>query len=201
MVGCYHDEAVVVQPCAFQMLKIQSNLSVGIVTRIEITGKVSRYSFIRYRYLPAWADYDEVIKDNPSDYMNAFCQLVYALKYLKGGADEFIVDTYEKDAVEPFKDEIDAFLRKRQLSASADWKSLGERLSGHEIEPFDLEKYVDEYMLSSKEDKGSTFLGRFFDAAMAQKAMVTLKIFESGNLLAGIPYKGARMKRRGEKKH
>ena len=31
-----------------------------------------------------------------------------------------------------------------------------------------------------------TVLGRFFLAAMEQKSMVTRKIFESGNLLAGI---------------
>ena len=31
-------------------------------------GHLPDYSFIRYRYLPAWADYREVIKDNPEDF-------------------------------------------------------------------------------------------------------------------------------------
>ena len=50
-------------------------------------GHLPDYSFIRYRYLPAWADYDEVIKDNPAEYWQAFCQMVYALQYLRVKAD------------------------------------------------------------------------------------------------------------------
>ena len=36
------------------------------------------------------------------------------------------------------------------------------------------------------EAQDSSFLGRFFFAALAQKSMVTNKIFKSGNLLAGF---------------
>ncbi len=39
--------------------------------------------------------------------------------------------------------------------------------------------------MASKDEKDVTFLGRFFLSAMAQKSMVTGKIFQSGNMLAG----------------
>lgn len=39
-------------------------------------GHLPDYSFIRYKYLPAWGDYEEIVKDNPSDYYHAFLQMV-----------------------------------------------------------------------------------------------------------------------------
>ena len=36
-----------------------------------MAGHFPDYSFARYRYLPAWGGYEEIIKDNPSDYMKA----------------------------------------------------------------------------------------------------------------------------------
>ena len=38
----------------------------------------------------------------------------------------------------------------------------------------------------SEQDKDDTFLGKFFVAALAQKSLVTNRIFHAGNLLAGI---------------
>ena len=35
------------------------------------------------------------------------------------------------------------------------------------------------------ENKSETFLGKFFNATIAQKSMVTQRIYESGNMLAG----------------
>ncbi len=52
-------------------------------------GHLPDYSYARYKYMPAWADYGEILKDNPSDYMNAFCQMIYAMKYLRGMNDSF----------------------------------------------------------------------------------------------------------------
>ena len=52
-----------------------------------------------------------------------------------------------------------------------------------EIPDFDLKKYQEEYIKA--ENKEDTFLGKFFTAAIAQKTMVTNKIHESGNMLAG----------------
>ena len=40
-----------------------------------------------------------------------------------------------------------------------------------------------EYMKA--ENKSETFLGKFFNATIAQKSMVTQRIYESGNMLAG----------------
>lgn len=148
-------------------------------------GHLPDYSFIRYKYLPAWGEYDEIIKDNPSDYYHAFCQMVYAMQYLRGDYPEFETDRYAWDIVAEWKNEIKAILNKRQADASKDWKSFGEKLSGHEIEAFSLDKYSEEYINSDESNKNNTFIGKFVIAALAQKSMVTNKIFKSGNKLAG----------------
>lgn len=149
-------------------------------------GHLPDYSFIRYKYLPAWGDYAEIIKDNPSDYYHAFCQMVYALKYLKGINDTFEKNRYDTETVAPWEAEIKSIINKRQLDACDDWKAFGEKLSGQTIEDFSLEKYQEEYRNAEAKEKDSTFLGQFIIAAMHQKSMVTNKIFLSKNLLAGF---------------
>ena len=144
------------------------------------------YSWARYRYLPAWGDYREIIKDNPSDYINAFCQMVYALKYIRTGSGTFSTGQYSPEAISPWEDAVNSIILKRQTDASEDWKTLGEKLSGQEIEPFDIEKYQNEYKQAGADEKNDTFLGRFILAALAQKSMVTNRIYQSGNMLAGI---------------
>ncbi len=46
-------------------------------------GHLPDYSFIKYKYLPAWGNYEEIVKDNPIDYLKAFCQMIYAMKYFR----------------------------------------------------------------------------------------------------------------------
>ena len=149
-------------------------------------GHLPDYSFVRYAYLPAWADYEEVIKDNPSDYYHAFCQMIYAMKYLRGMHPDFEMEQYDTDAVATWETEIRQILSKRQLDACADWKAFGEMLSGQQIPEFDLDLHQQEYRQAAAHLKDSTFLGQFFVAALAQKSMVTNKIFRSKNLLAGF---------------
>jgi hypothetical protein len=149
-------------------------------------GHLPDYSFIRYKYLPAWGEYGEIVKNNPSDYLNAFCQMIYALKFLRGLEPTFEKSRYDVAAIAPYETQIKTILTRRQLDACDDWRALGEQLSGKAIEDFDLEKYQQEYLDASKEDKDSTFLGQFFLAALAQKSMVTNRIFKSGNRLAGF---------------
>ncbi len=156
-------------------------------------GHLPDYSFIRYRYMPSWGDYKEIVKDNPHDYICAFTQMIYAMKYIRGLHKYFQLKRYDKEAIAPYEDEIKAIITKRQLDSSADWKAFGEKLSGKEIPDFDLEKYKDEYKNAADEAaKDISFLGQFFIAAMAQKSMITTKIFRSGNLIAGysIEYNG-----------
>lgn len=148
-------------------------------------GHLPDYCFIKYKYLPAWGEYEEIIKDNPSDYLHAFCQMIYAMKYLRGEIGQFETERYDWDAIGPYKEDIDRILHTRQADASEDWKALGEKISGREIPPFDLSRYQKEYRAASKADKGTTFLGKFFIAAMSQKSMVTNRIFQTGNKLAG----------------
>ncbi len=148
-------------------------------------GHFPDYGYARYKYLPAWGDYKEMLKDNPSDYYHAFCQMTFALRCLKTG-EAFETGVYAFDAVRPWEEDIRSLLGKRQTDASADWKALAEKISGCEVEDFDMSKYQNEYTTADEESRDSTFLGRFIIAALAQKSMVTNRIFTSGNPLAGV---------------
>lgn len=149
-------------------------------------GHLPDYSFIRYRYLPAWADYETVLKDNPAEYLHAFAQMVYAMKWLRGEIPELAKDTYDWEGIAKVRGSVEAILAKRQLLASRDWKELGERLSGREIPEFTDLQYEREYLEAGKREKDDTAPGRFLYAALAQKSMVTNRIFHSGSLLAGF---------------
>ena len=150
-------------------------------------GHFPDYSFARYKYMPAWDNYNEVIKDNPSDYMNAFCQMIHAMKYLGGSIGTFKLNHYDREAVEKYSDRINQILTKRQLNASADWKAFGEELSCKDIPDYDMNKYESEYLSAKNSEKNSTFLGRFIKAAISHKHMVSSSISDSGNPLTGIP--------------
>jgi len=159
-------------------------------------GHFPDYSFAKYKYLPAWGNYEEIIKDNPDDYHHAFAQMIYALKYIKGDFSLFEKEHYDFEAYKEYEDEVDRIIRKRQLNACSDWKEFGEKLSGEVIPDFDMYKYEQEYTNASKEKKNETFLGKFFVASLAQKSMVTAKIYKSGNRLAGfsVDYNGKKVK-------
>ena len=147
----------------------------------------------RAGHLPDYADYNEVIKDNPAEYWQAFCQMVYALQYLREKADAsgdgeqggFETGIYAYETVKLLEDRIHAILEKRQIDACAEWQALGGELAEREIPDFDLAGLEKEYLSAAPEEKDGTLLGAFFLAALAQKSMVTNKIFRSGNLLAG----------------
>lgn len=149
-------------------------------------GHLPDYSFMRYRYMPAWGNYTVVTKNNPSDYMRAFRQMVYALRCIRGAEGEFCLCRYDTGAVDPWASEIKSILTKRRPDASEEWKALGLRLSGFELPEFNISEYEQEYLSAQGDGKDDTVLGRFFMAALRQKSMVTNKIFMSGNPLAGI---------------
>lgn len=160
-------------------------------------GHLPDYSFVRYTYLPAWADYEEIVKDNPSDYYHAFCQMIYAMKYLRGIYPEFETGRYDTEAVSAWDQEIRGILGKRQLDACGDWKAFGEMLSGEVIPEFAITCYQQEYLQAGKKNQDNTFLGQFILAALSQKSMVTNKIFISKNLLAGFSVDYKKMGFRG----
>ena len=149
-------------------------------------GHLPDYSYARYRYMPAWGNYAEVVKDNPSDYYHAFCQMIHAMKYLRGSCDTFERKKYDTEAVAPWESGIRQILEKRQTDAAADWKAFARELSGREIGDFDPDAYTQQYTDAPEDIRDETFLGKFILAAMAQKSMVTNKIFKSGNMLAGF---------------
>lgn len=154
-------------------------------------GYLPDYSYVRFKYMPAWGEYEEIIKDNPSDYLHAFCQMITALKYLRGTIPSFELNRYDWEAIAPYRTEIEQIIGKRQLDASEDWKVFGEKLSGQTIPPYSQEDIQEEYIRADKDKKDETFLGKFIIAALAQKSMITGKIFQSGNKLAGysVDYK------------
>ena len=149
-------------------------------------GHLPDYSFIRYKYMPAWDNYRECLKDNPSDYRRAFCQMIYAMKILRDPEAAFETGIYDEEAIRPYEERIMSILTARRTDASEGWKTFGEELSGRTIPDFDVSEYVGEYRDAAPEERDDTFLGRFIIAALSQKSMVTNKIYRSGNLLAGF---------------
>ncbi len=149
-------------------------------------GHLPDYSFIRYKYMPAWDNYRECLKDNPAEYYNAFCQMVYAMRYLRGEEETFETGRYDEDNVAQWESRIKEILSTRQTDSRADWKAFGGELSGEEIPDFDETRYVEEYRNAPKGKHYLTFLGKFIIAALAQKSMVTNQIYKSGNKLAGM---------------
>ena len=148
-------------------------------------GHLPDYSFIKYKYLPAWNDYDVRIKDNPSDYYCAFCQMVYALRYLKGNYETFEKDKYDYEVVSKYENKIKEILNKRQIDACPDWLEFAQELSGKEIKDFYIDEYESEYVNAKDDEKDETFLGKFILAALSQKSMITNRVYSSGNLLCG----------------
>ena len=147
-------------------------------------GHLPDYSFIRYKYLPMWGEYKEIIKDNPSDYLKAFTQMIYAMKYIRGDISVFKVNEYDEQTIRLYLDRIKRIIEKRQIEASADWKTFGEELSKEKIDDFIIDKYFDEYTGSSK--KEDTFIERFTKGAIAHKGMVIEAIQKSNNRFAGV---------------
>ncbi len=149
-------------------------------------GHLPDYSFVRFKYLPAWGEYEEIIKDNPADYMKAFTQMIYAMKFIKGENPSFEKEVYDFEAISPWADRIRGIIEKRQLLASDDWRAFGEELSGKDIERFFINKYFLEYLEAPKKEKKDSFIGKFIRGAIAHKGMVIDEICRSGSRLAGF---------------
>lgn len=149
-------------------------------------GHIPDYSFIKYRYMPAWNDFKLLIKDNPTDYFKAFTQMIYAMKYLRGEYESFEKNTFDLQAVAQYSDRIKEILEKRQKDSSEDWKKFAEELSGETIDDFNINEYLSGYKNVPADMKDRTFIGKFLKAALDQKKMVTLKIIESNNNIAGF---------------
>ena len=155
-------------------------------------GHLPDIAFIKYKYMPAWGKYDEIVKDNPSDYYHAFAQMVYALKFLKGSIKEFKLNEY--DSLTKYSDRIRNILTKKQLSAAEDWKAFACELAGKQIKDFNVKAYPDEYIAA--ENKKETPFNLFMLHALKQKSLVTNRIYKSGNKLAGysVEYNGNSLK-------
>ena len=144
-------------------------------------GHLPDYGYAVYRYLPAWADYEEIVKNNPEDFYHAFGQMVYALKCLRTEGGVFQKDTYDTESVGPYEEEIRGILAIRRIDADLGWKDLGERLSGQVLPEFSNTTWREEYLKAGRDEKERTVLGRFIRAAIRQKEMVVGEIKASGS--------------------
>lgn len=138
-------------------------------------GHLPDYSFIKYMYKPVWKNGEEVIKDNPTEYMNAFCQMIRAMQYIRGDVDTFNVGEYAKlgNATEIAVNKI---LTTRKLNTEDEWKTFicdwlpMEAGQAQSIEEFDKYKCVREY--EAAEDKNNTSLNQFLTAARRHRIFV-----------------------------
>ena len=151
-------------------------------------GHLPDLSFIKFKYMPAWGNYEEITKDNPSDYYLAFTQMVYALKYLKGNEKEFELNKYA--SLGKYEKRVKEIICKRQLSAELDWKKFAQDLGKTKIKPFDAKDYQEEHL--NAKNKEGTLLSSFCFSAKHHKSMITNRIYKSKNKLAGysVEYSG-----------
>lgn len=147
-------------------------------------GHLPDYGFMKYSYRPAWKNGVELIKDNPADFMKAFCQMIAALQYIKGDKENFnpkeLAELEEKD-----REGIQRIINTRKADTCDEWKAFikngltrngkdgVEDLSDKEFvkEDFNKDKCVNEYL--SAGNKNQTNLFKFLDAAKAHKQFVT----------------------------
>lgn len=155
-------------------------------------GHLPDLSFIKYKYVPAWGNWNELIKDNPSDYVKAFSQMVYALKFYRGVNAEFKLNEY--DPLDKYLDRVKTIINKRQLSAAEDWKAFASELAGKSVNDFDTKKYLNAYI--GNKNKEETEFSAFMFHALKQKSMVINRIYKTKNKLAGysIEYNGVSFK-------
>lgn len=151
-------------------------------------GHVPDLAFIKYKYLPAWGDYNFIIKDNPSDYFNAFAQMVEALRFLKDEKDSFSLNSY--DPLDKYKEKLKTILHTRKESLEEEWKQFAYELSKVKIDEFNVDLYANEYIKTK--NKEETLFNNFIYHALKQKSMVVNRIYKSNNHLAGysIEYNG-----------
>ncbi|MCD7836904.1 MAG: hypothetical protein LUG83_09725 [Lachnospiraceae bacterium] len=129
-------------------------------------GHLPDYGFMKYSYVPEWNGRVRLIKDNPTDYMKAFCQMIYAMQYIRGDVDNFETGVYAKLG-NVTEEQIKGIINTRKADTSEEWENYianeafrdDEEAGG--IEKFDLENC-----------KTGNYLNEFFDAAREHKRFV-----------------------------
>lgn len=138
-------------------------------------GHLPDYSFFKYTYKPVWKNGEEIIKDNPKDYMNAFCQMIRAMQYIRSKETIFKLEEYAKLG-NVTETEVNKILTTRKLNTQDEWKTfICDCLPNTEwqpecIEEFDKYKCFAEYEAAA--DKNSTPLNQFLSAARRHRILV-----------------------------
>lgn len=137
-------------------------------------GHLPDYGFMKYSYRPAWKNGAELTKDNPADFMKAFCQMIAALQYIKGDKENFNPEDFAKLGRDT-ECRIQSIINTKKADTCVEWKEFIENYLFSEdeggLEDFDKDKCVNEYL--SAGNINQTDLFKFLEAAKAHKQFVT----------------------------
>lgn len=127
-------------------------------------GHMPDYSFLTYSYQAEWKSKGAaVIKDNPTDFMNAFTQMVYALKCIRQGS-LFQLNTFDSMAeYQSYEADYQNAIKTIQTDASTSWMKLAGKVMGSMPYLYDRNYFTDEFKESTQ--KTNTEYYRFAIAA------------------------------------
>ena len=133
-------------------------------------GHLPDYGFMKYAYCPVWRDGQELIKDNPQFFLNAFCQMITAMQYIRGSIASFHTDVYAQLG-NVTEQQIKNIIQTRKIESSAEWQAfIADGLSGEDsregaIPVFQAQQCISQYLAA--QNKEATGLVQFLDAAKA----------------------------------
>ena len=167
-------------------------------------GHLPDYPWIKYEYFPQWAK-EPIVKDNPSDFLKAFNQMVDVLVFMRSQETEFrnfnSTPTVAKDKnIRLECENIAKFIIKtskpKDVSAkkiTEAWRcatlNIGKKVgsngidSDSDIATFDKTTWKNEYMNLNDIDKPKSKFYYFVNAAVSQKSLVTKYLIKNGLFL------------------
>lgn len=147
-------------------------------------GHLPDYPYLHYKYSPQWKSNNqgndkEVEKDNPTEFMSAFTQMVYALECIKNN-NPFELNKYASlDA--GVKAKIQDVINIRKVDQSDDWNNLIDELYGSKIAPFNKNAWHQRFTaVSAADDKKNTDYYLFNEAALNHMALVENILYDKG---------------------
>lgn len=147
-------------------------------------GHLPDYPYLHYKYSPQWKSNNqgndkEIEKDNPTEFMSAFTQMVYALECIKNNS-PFELNKYASlDA--DVKAKIQDVINIRKVDQSDDWNNLIDELYGSKIAPFNKNAWHQRFTaVSTADDKKNTDYYLFNEAALNHMALVENILYDKG---------------------
>lgn len=147
-------------------------------------GHLPDYPYLHYKYSPQWKSNNqgndkEIEKDNATEFMSAFTQMVYALECIKNNS-PFELNKYASlDA--DVKAKIQDVINIRKVDQSDDWNNLIGELYGSKIAPFNKNVWYQRFnAVSTADDKKNTDYYLFNEAALNHMALVENILYDKG---------------------